>query len=320
MTNGLGNEQLRAISPFFVKDTDVLLLSEGQLKRTKLTQSSEQHAAFAKIATEWEKGNCPLLTGSNEWTAIIDDAEVIIAYCATVNNTGLFHLWIRDVNGEAIVHEIVGEKPLEPDPIGNFLAATVVTLGAALIVRAIAAGIASNAAAAGARIVSLAVARVVAGETTEGVVLTALRSIRAQAMVKALRARGAQVIVNIGGEAGVEELSQFGVDQIALNHQVRMGIARRFVPNLVKENGDRIGEVFGPNTIDKIVSRKLDSAFFEPSKLARGAFNVLKVGGRLEMQIFPNNPAFRMTFTTALRNARFRDVKDIGGVFFTAVK
>ena len=113
---------------------------------------------------------------------------------------------IRDIDGAAIVDQIVGEIPLEPDPLGDALASTIFTLGAGLIVRSIAAGIARMAAstviAAGVKIASLAVSRVVAGETTEGVVLTALRSIRAQAIVKAVQGRGPQVIVNIGGEAG----------------------------------------------------------------------------------------------------------------------
>lgn len=322
MAGDLSNEELRRISPFFVKDTDVLLFQGGQFKKAVLTLSSTQHGEFAKNATDWEKNNSPILTGSNRWTAIIDEAETIVAYTSIEDNTGVFHLWIRDINGEAIAHQIVGEKPLEPDPLGDTVAATIITLGGALVVRSIAAGIArvaSTAIASGARVLSLAITRLVAGEATDGVVLTALRSIRAQAIVKALRARGASVIVNIGGEAGVEEVMTWGADQIALNHQVRMGIAKRFVPNLVKERGERIGEVFAENSVDKVVSRKLDFTI-NVNDIARGAFRALKPGGALEMQIFANNPTFAAAFETALRDAGFKQVKSIGGVFFKAVK
>jgi len=322
MSGDLSNEQLRAISPFFVKDTDVLLFENGQFKKATLTLSSQQNEAFAKIATEWEKRNCPLLTGSHQWTAIIDDAETIIAYTSIEENTDVYHLVIRDINGEAIADQIVGEKPLEPDPLGDTLAATIVTLGGALVVRSIAAGIARVATAAiasGARIVSLAVSRVLAGEATEGVVLTALRSVRAQAIVKALQARGVSIIVNVGGEAGTEEVAKWGVNQIALNHQVRMGVAKRFVPNLVKANGEQIGEVFGQNTIDKIVSRRLDASF-DVIKFARGASRVLKPGGTIEMELYSNNPAFSASFKAALQNAGFKNISSDFNVVFRAVK
>lgn len=323
MSGELTNEQLRAISPFFVKDTSVLLFEGGQFRRATLTQSSSENADFVKNATDWEKSNSPLLTGSNKWTAIIDEPETVIAYTAIESNVGVFHLVVRDIDGAAIVDQIVGEIPLEPDPLGDALASTIITLGAGLIVRSIAAGIARMAAstviAAGVKIASLAISRVVAGETTEGVVLTALRSIRAQAIVKAIQGRGAQVIVNIGGEAGSEEIAKWGVDQIALNNQVRMGIAKRFVPNLVKANGEQIGEVFGPNTINKVVSRRLD-ANFDVNKLAQGAFRVLKPGGTVEMQIYSNNPAFATAFKTALKNAGFKNIGADFNVNFTAVK
>ena len=67
--SSLDNEQLRAISPFLVKDTDVLLFEAGQFKKATITLSSGGNEAFKKNATEWEKQNCPLLTGSNRWTA-----------------------------------------------------------------------------------------------------------------------------------------------------------------------------------------------------------------------------------------------------------
>ena len=323
MSDELTNEQLRAISPFLVIDTSVLLFERGQLRRTTLTLSTSQSADFAKNATDWENNNSPLVTGSHKWTPIIDDAETIIAYTSVESNVGVFHLVFRDINGAIIVDEIVGEKPLEPDPLGDALASTILTLGAGLIVRSIAAGIArmatSTAIAAGVKIVSLAISRVVAGETTEGVVLTALRSIRAQAIVKAVQSRGLQVIVNIGGEAGSEEIGLWGADQIALNPQVRMGMAKKFVPNLVKANGEQIGEVFGPNTISKVVSRRLD-ANFDVNKLAQGAFRVVKPGGTVEMQLFGGDPVFGAAFETALKNAQFRNVENLGNVLFKAVK
>ena len=86
-----------------------------------------------------------------------------------------------------------------------------------------------------------------------------------------------------------------------------MGIAKRFVPNLVKANGEQIGEVFGPNTINKVVSRRLD-ANFDVNKLAQGAFRHTNLGGAVEMQIYSNNPVFATTFKTALKNAKFKNI------------
>jgi hypothetical protein len=322
MSDVLSDDQLRTLYPFLFKDTDVLLFENGEFKKATISVSAMQNEVFAKNATDWEKNNCPLLTGSNKWKAIIDSAQTIVAYTSIIDNTGVYHFVIRDINGVPIVDQTVGEKPLEPDAWGDTLFATIVTLGGALVVRSIAAGIASVATAAiasGARVVSLAVARILAGETTEGVVLTALRSIRAQAIVKALQARSATVIVNVGGEAGSEEIAKWGADQIALNHQVRMGIAKRFVPNLVKENGEKIGEVFGQNTIDQIVSRRLDASF-DVNKFARGAFRVLKPGGTIEMQIYSNDPMFAAAFRTALQNAGFKNVGSEFNVVFRAVR
>src|SRR5258706_10820051 len=86
-----------------------------------------------------------------------------------------------------------------------------------------------------------------------------------------------------------------------------MGVAKRFVPNLVKANGEQIGEVFGQNTIDKIVSRRLDASF-DVIKFARGASRVLKPGGTIEMELYSNNPAFSASFKAALQNAGFKNI------------
>jgi hypothetical protein len=319
MSDPLTNDQLRAISPFLVKDTDVLLLTESrQIQRAKITQSTEDFTNFSNNATAWEKKNCPIITGNNEWTPIIDEGGVIIAYTSIQNNTGIFYLWFRDIDGDVLASRSIAEKPLEQDEIGNFLAATIVTLGGAAVLKGLAAGItavaSSSIATAGARVLSLALSRLVAGETTEGVILTALRSIRAQSIVKALEARGVAVVVNIGGESGVEEVAKFGVDQIALNPQVRFSIAKRVVSNLVKEDGEKIGEVFAPQSINKIVSRRLDQGF-NTTKVAQGAFRVLKPGGQVEMELFAPNSTFVDLFKTSLQNAGFKNVAFENGVF-----
>jgi hypothetical protein len=322
MADKLTNEQLRAISPFFVKDTEVLLLDEGQFKEAIITLNSDENAAFASNASDWEKGHCPLITGNNTWKPIIDSSGTIVAYTAKIDVTGVFHLVVRDVNGEVVVDQIVGEKPLENDELGNTVLATIVTLGGSLVVRSIAAGIGrviASAGVAGARIATLAVSRVVSGEATEGVILTALRSIRAQSIVKGLQARGLPVVVNVGGEAGTEEVMKWGANQIALNHQVRMGVAKRIVQNLVKENGEKIGEVFQMNSINKIVSRRLDASF-DVVKFSRGAFRVLKNGGQLEMELYSNNPAFAQSFIKALTDAGFKNPAAKFNTIFTAVK
>src|SRR5262245_13264509 len=143
MGDELTNEQLRAISPFLVKDYDVLMLSGGTLKREKITLNTMQFADFAANATDWEKKNCPVLTGSQAWMPIVDEVQIILACTTVTESIGVFHLALRDINGEEMFHQIVGEQPLEPDPLGDALAATIITLGGALVVRALATGIAA---------------------------------------------------------------------------------------------------------------------------------------------------------------------------------
>ncbi len=223
------------------------------------------------------------------------------------------------LNGNVLDHQIQ-EDPLEEDVLGNELVATIVTLGGSLVLRSLARVVLARAAATlGKAIAEIVVvsARGISVEA-ESSVLLFLRSRRAQSIVSAFVSRGVKVIVNIGGEAGKEEIAQFG-EQIALNNQVRMGIAKRFVPNLIKEPGENIASVFESESVDKVVSRKLDASF-DTKKVAEGAFKVLKQGGELNMSVFTNNPEFGARFSKALTDAGFKNVTKVGNAFFTAVK
>ena len=264
-------------------------------------------------ATPWELQHSRLLTLSG-YTPIVDDVNTVLAYARSYKSTGVYQFVIYSVDGDRLWSTTTGEDPVESDVLGNELLAAIVTLGGSLIVKSMARGVMAAVASRAEGLLTKVVLTAAKGLSEEGqsAVLLALRSMRARALVKAFTRRGAKVIVNIGGEAGPEEVAQFG-EQIALNHAVRFGAAKRFVPNLIKEPGENIGRVFEPGTIDKIVSRKLDAAF-DVEQVATGSYKALKSSGELSMQIHTHNPEFLNSFVQALKGAGFKDVKTLGNV------
>jgi hypothetical protein len=295
-------------------------LAATGLEPTVLEMDEAQRALFRATATDWEIKNSRIIAIGG-MTPVVDDANAVLAYLKAYSSSGVYHLDCFDVNGGNIFATTTGERPLE-DSIGNEILATIVTLGGAVAVRAIARGVLSSAASSLGNAltrITVVAARGISAEAEESVLL-ALRSIRARAIVRSFVRRGVKVVVNIGGEAGPEELAKYG-EQIALNHQVRMSIAKRFIPNLVKEPGENIGLVFRENTIDLVVSRKLDASI-DVERIAQGAFRVLRSGGRLEMRIYTNHPEFGNQFVQALIRAGFErnSIQNLGNTLFMAVK
>jgi len=303
--------------------------AEGFVSVT-LVMDQIQRAAFRLIATPYEISRSQILNVSVfpnsdqalAATPIIDDANTVIAYFELGRrDIHSIHI-IRDVDGNELLRETETRAEAEDDVVGNELLATIVTLGGAVLIRALARAVVSTVArdlAAAALKAGINAARGISPEAAD-LVLLFLRSLRARSIVKSFVRRGLKVVVSIGGEAGPEEVAEFG-EQIALNHQVRMGIGRRYIPNLVKEPGENIGKVFEAETVDRVVSRKLDVGF-DTDQVAQGAFKVLKSGGDVCMHVFTSDPNFGSRFVQSLIKAGFDPsrVKNIGNSLFLAVK
>jgi hypothetical protein len=295
-----------------------------------LVMDQAQRAAFRLIATPYEITRSQILNASVfpnsdqalAATPIIDDVNTVIAYF----ELGRFDIHslhiIRDVDGNELLRETETRAEAESDELGNQLLATIVTLGGAILVRALARAVVRLVATDLASAVLKAGINAARGISPEAadVVLLFLRSLRARSIVRSFVRRGLKVVVSIGGEAGPEEVAKFG-EQIALNHQVRMGIGRRYIPHLIKEPGENIGRVFEEETVDRVVSRRLD-AWFDTDRVAEGAFKVLKKGGDLNMELFTNNPEFGSRFVQSLIKAGFdpKKIQNMGNTVFIAVK
>jgi hypothetical protein len=303
---GIDPTALDAAVEYMRAHVQALRLTAEGTEETELVVPDDERARFRQTATAWELDNSRILNLVGRWMPIVDDADLVVAYARYQTSTGVHWVHIADIEGHEIHAFSIGEIGLQDDPIGNELVAIVATLGIAAIVRGVSSGLARRAAEGvirGATAVTISVARL-AGPGVARVTLLVLRSMRARSLVAGLRRSGTEVIVNIGGEAGSEEVARFGAHQIALNAAVRF--RGRRVANLVKEPGEAIGDVFLPNSIDRVVARRLDASF-DVTRVAQGAFRVLRPGGRLGMELFPasGNPAFAAQFRRALTDAGF---------------
>jgi len=312
---------LSAIVDYMGSHIEALRLTTDDFQATTLDFGDAQREIFRAAATQWELRNSRIVNLASRWMPIVDDANTVVAYASPENRGGVHHLWICDIDGNGLYHRVTGEVGLQ-DSVGNEIVAIAATIGFGLVVRGIASGLLeslSSAVARGITNASVAVASRLAGEGGERLLLLVLRAMRARAIVRSLQQRGLQVVVNIGGEAGVQEVAEFGANQIALNNQVRMSVSRRFVPNLVKEPGEAIGDIFGPETVDRVVARRLDASF-DTNRVAQGAFRVLRRGGTLDMHVYTNDAGFAQRFADALRRAGFRNVSSLHNCRFSATK
>jgi hypothetical protein len=141
---------------------------------------------------------------------------------------------------------------------------------------------------------------------------------KARALVRKLRQEGSEVIVNVGGEAAAHE--QVWKKAINLN-PVTAG-RRTDIPNLVMEKGERIGEIFEPGSIDRVVSSKLPTSV-DASQLGEGIGRVLRPGGKVQVNIFGTDVGgWSKAFKDALIKSGFKpdSVKVISDVLITATR
>ncbi len=93
-------------------------------------------------------------------------------------------------------------------------------------------------------------------------------------LVAKLLKAGKRIIVNLGGAGEV-------TDAINLNPN---RVAPRQIPNLVAEEGEKIGDLFRSNSVDAIVSNRLPPNTIDWTKVLPGAYKVLKPGGTITIR------------------------------------
>jgi len=138
------------------------------------------------------------------------------------------------------------------------------------------------------------------------------RSLRENAtgLVRALRNASKKVRVNIGG-AGEE------VDAINLNPN-RVA-SRSGIPNLIETWGERIGELFEPETIDEITSNRLPPNVINWNQVIPGAYSVLKRGGRIFIR-FQGNGENTKLIVEIMEKAGFREIREFSEIAVDAIK
>jgi hypothetical protein len=144
-----------------------------------------------------------------------------------------------------------------------------------------------------------------------------VRALRAQAraLVRQAEARGRGVTVNIGG-AGAPHEPQ---DAINLNPQVP-GTERRGITNLVQAEGERIGELFPPASVDSVVGYRLPPHdVIDWNRVAPGAARVMRPGGTLTIS-FQGGSSAAENLGNALRRAGFRTVTVEADVLVQAIR
>jgi hypothetical protein len=141
--------------------------------------------------------------------------------------------------------------------------------------------------------------------------VTALRE-SAQRLVQQARQTQGRVVVNLGGTGEVS--GAINVNPLK-DQQVRK------IPNLLKTTAERIGEVFQPGSVDRIVSNDMVYGQANWATAARGAFTVLRSGG--EISIAPYAAALSQhlqEIVRALQGAGFRNVVIEANRFVRGIK
>jgi hypothetical protein len=280
---------------------------EGLVPAT-LVMDAFERADYRQFATEWEVQNSPICIAANRYQPIVNEGDQVLAYLRVEWRTGVAHALLTSIDGQELSDQTIAEKPLQEDLVGNELIAAIVTLGGSLLVRSLARVAISSSS----RFLGIAIAETAIdaarGVTTQAfrLALLGFNCIRGRSLVGIFRKRGLKVIVNIGGEAAPHEIRQGA--QIAINPFVK-GVrgVKRTVPNLIREKGEEIGNLFEKETVDRLISNRLPTSV-DTEPIAKGAAKVLKPGGELEMNFLSNDAEFMNNFARQLTKNGFRNV------------
>jgi hypothetical protein len=276
------------------------------LTATTLVMDAFARAEYRNLATPWEIQNSPICVFANRYQPVLDEGSQVVSYLRVEWITGVAHAQSMSVDGVLFKDETIAEKALQEDILGNELVAAVATLGGSLLIRSLArAAITSSSRFIGTAIAETAI-DAARGITTPAlrIALLGLRGIRARVLAGMFKARGFKVIVNIGGTAAKHEIADG--PQIALNPLLQA--IKRTIPNLIKSDGESIGSLFGKKTVDKIISNRLPTSV-NTELIAKGAAEVMKDGGQLEMHFFTTEAEFMDRFAQQLLKNGFKSAK-----------
>jgi len=139
---------------------------------------------------------------------------------------------------------------------------------------------------------------------------------RVQARVYAsdLKAAGKTIRVNIGGTGEVAD---------AINVNPLKDQQVRSIPRLIVRKAEEIADIFDSGSVDEVVSNNIVRGQVNWNDAAKGAYQVLKTGGKIKIAPYAGQLAEQMAeIESALRQAGFKNiVKDpVTKAFFTAVK
>lgn len=125
-------------------------------------------------------------------------------------------------------------------------------------------------------------------------------------------AKQGKVVVNLGGTGEVAN---------AINVNPLTAQQVKNVPNLVRAGAEKVGSLFKPGTVDKIVSNDVVFGTVKWSETAPGCFSALKSGGQVSIAPYAGSLAEHLAeIQAALKAAGFKDVKVVAGRIITAVK
>jgi hypothetical protein len=134
----------------------------------------------------------------------------------------------------------------------------------------------------------------------------------ARALAAQKVASGERVVVNLGGAGASHEPA----GAININNQI---VGRKNIPNLVKADASDIGTLFKPASVDKIEGHNMAPGAIDWARGVPGASDVLKSGGKFSYYYRGANAEAR-ALEQALKDAGFKDVRNVADVLVTAVK
>jgi hypothetical protein len=143
----------------------------------------------------------------------------------------------------------------------------------------------------------------------------------AQRLVAELIRQGKRVVVNIGGEASPNDIARWGDAALfAINLNSLMETRPQSgIPNLVRADAARIGELFDAGQVDEIISMRLPPDVLDWQTIIPGAHRTLKPGGRITIN-FQGVGSDAPLIVEAMRHARFRNIENLSGAVITAIK
>jgi hypothetical protein len=319
---------------YLVSHIPALLFSADGLTETVLVMDEEARRLFRLGATPWEIRFSRILnlavatingTGALA-TPIVDDTSVLAYVDKEFEGPGSWTWTFRDVSGNLLFQKYQTTPKLDiitSDENMNELLAIVATLGISLGARLLArAAVSAAADILGQLAVKLSVVDAVsfsAAATSEEAIATAhlaFSARRARALVALMKAEGREAVVNLGGEFTPREVELHGPTQISVNPILPSrvaGLGKRYIPFLIKEPAENIGELFEPGSVQGYVARDLETGNLDVDRVASGMFETLAPGKQLKLAFhapFGETPeAFTERFAKALADAGFKNVR-----------